>query len=158
MKEIAKIARTRYLSKRIKIDIKGCIKWRSYVFVFLLIACGKPDQPPGAKKETVVCYLGSKFKAKVTREIDVMMLGRFYQKGKRGGYWINIELPCDSLLAFDVHNMQKNTYTLAGKLYFDVSDGGQKINAITIAFNRDTSSASYQSKFFEYKVDTLRSY
>jgi hypothetical protein len=84
MKKIPKIAKTRPLSK---IDINGCIKWQLVVFVLLLISCGKPDQPPLTEKETFfVNHLGSKFKAKVTREIDVMILGRFYEKGKRGGY------------------------------------------------------------------------
>jgi hypothetical protein len=124
-------------------SIKKHINWLLSMFVILGVSCDKPEQPPLTKKENVFLRgLESKFKAKAVREIDVMMLGRFHQKGKRGGYWVN----------------QRKMDTVARQLFYDVLDSDRKYNLITIAFSCDTSSALYQSRVFDFGIDSLHRY
>jgi hypothetical protein len=140
-------------------SIKKHINWLLSMFVILGVSCDKPEQPPLTKKENVFLRgLESKFKAKAVREVDVMMLGRFHQKGKRGGYWVNLQISCDSLLLFDAEANQRKMDTVARQLFYDVLDSDRKYNLITIAFSCDTSSALYQSRVFDFGIDSLHRY
>jgi len=100
--------------------------------------------------------LEQQYPVRVEREIDVMLLGRFYHKGRRGGYTLSLQMPCDSLLTLSSLKMNTIGNKIVKELYFDILNADNKFKSISVLFVCDTSDSKYQIKFYDCLTDTLK--
>ena len=150
------------LLSRIRNIKEGCKVigiWMAWLIVILISSCNKPEQPPLSEKEKLfINRIDARFQSKSERNIDVMLLGRYYNSRKRGSYAFNIMLGFETLQLLSQDSVRVISDSIVKELYFDVLDKNKKYDRIWLTFNCDTSNSKYKSKVFEYYLDTLKRY
>lgn len=128
--------------------------------LFLTGCLSKPEQPPiTAQEKAFIDSVRHECNCEVSREIDLMLLGRFAKNHNRGGYALTLNFQCADLKWLNEHSdsAMKKADHLINPL-FATLNRDSKFNEITISFTCSTDlahSSQYQDMFYTYKTDSL---
>ena len=134
---------------------------RTLILISLLwVGCAKPEQPPlTAEESQLIDSLSMQCHCKVQREVDIMLLERFAEQGKRGVYTLALALDCDKLKRLnDRQDSAKQKADELARLTYKVIKNEPKYNEILISMTCETdlaNSSSLRDIFYYYSTDSL---
>src|SRR4051812_22748515 len=114
----------------------AALKYLTLIVLVTIFSCVAPKQPELTKsEEQFIENLRKRYNCKVERNIDVILFSPSTKDNQRGGYSIDMNLQCDTLLKFGKDSLKIETEAkdIAKQLYNNVLKRDPRFDEVAVS-------------------------